>query len=508
MSHGDNGGGRGTDIKLSRRKALTTIAASGGVGLAGCSGSGETGSGIVGAIQSEPDIEGQEVVFLKDQTGEELTAVINRAISSFEEETGATVRTEFTGQDISKFERLTSMIQSGNTPEIASVNLSFGVQFQTQGLLEPVTGVMNRLNEQYGESVVRFQADGEDWMIPFTQGASDYWYRDDLLEEAGLSEDFVPDTWDKLLEFARAHDENISDDVLRGGVFVQSSQVPFVGNLMMGSFHKSNNGQITQYNDGRFEVAFANGEQRDRMIETLSFLQELHQYSVDAGGASPSENEHSIQTGLGAGTYDGGARVKEHSGLEGEGGVSHHQSGASYDTGKVVTNVGHMPENRSKMGLGSVGPLWVMKNSENTQAAKMFLEHMFSNPEFAVDFCWGDGPVHCQPTFPGIKESDRFQNLLKNELSEQWEGGGRGGEFDNDNGIPATAERHLIGATRNVEPAVFETDPANPHIGAVWSSGILSEMVREVNINGTEPETVVDNFAPQVQEILDESQGS
>jgi ABC-type glycerol-3-phosphate transport system substrate-binding protein len=504
--------GSHTSVPFSRRKALKSLGAVGSVGLAGCqgnsngndgNGNGE-GGGTTGSTGDQSDISGQEVVFLKDQTGEELTQVINSAIQSFEEETGATVRVEYSGQDIGKFERLTSMIQSGNTPEIASINLSYGVQFKQQGLLEPVTSVMDSLQDKHGESVVRYQAEGEDWMVPFTQGASDYWYRDDLLEEAGLSADFVPDTWDKLLTFARAHDENISDDILQGGVFVQSSQAPFVGNLMMGAFHKTNNGKITEYTDGEFRVAFGSGEQRDRMIETLSFLQELHQYSVDAGGASASENEHSIQTGLGAGTYDGGARVKQHSGLSGEGG--HHDSGAAYDSGKVVTNVGHVPYKRTKTSLASVGLFWVMKDGENTDAAKQFLEHMFSDPQTVADFCWGDGPVHAQPTFPGIKDSDYFQNLLRNDLAEHWEGGGRGGEYDNDNGIPATAERHLYGATSNVEPAVFETERPNPHIGAIWSSGILSEMVREVNINETDPETVVDNYAPQVQEILNDSQ--
>ena len=70
-----------------------------------------------------------------------------------------------------------------------------------------------------------------------------------------------------------------------------------------------------------------------------------------------------------------------------------------------------------------------------------------------------------------------------------------------------TTLRETDDATANGDAQVFETERPNPHLGSIWSTGILSEMVQVVNIDGTAPETVVDNYAPQVQEILDRSQG-
>jgi hypothetical protein len=298
------------------------------------------------------------------------------------------------------------------------------------------------------------------------------------------------------MEYARLHDENGPDN-LRGGAFVMSGQAKATGNFMMGSFHMSNGGKVTEWTGDKFEVAFASGEQRQKMIETLTYIQDLHEYSVDAGGAGESENEHAIPTGLGASTFDAGARVKLHS--------AHHDN-LPYDSAKSVTNVGHIPEKVTTQSQAQVGPLWVFKDAENTEAGKRFVEFLMKDPEFAADFCWADGPVHCQPPFPGLKESDPFMGHLKNDLADHWDTRAYGG-YDNSNGIGASAKRHLEEATANADAQIFETERPNPHLGSVWATGILSEMVQAVNIDGEDPESVVDEFAPEVQDILDRSQG-
>ncbi len=495
---------------VDRRNTLKALATAGAIGLAGCAGSGDGGGGGDGdggdgdgdggggttaGSTAQSDIAGDTVTFLKGETGEGLVEVIDRAAAAFEEETGAVVEPQYTGIGDSKYERIVSQLQAGDPPEVASINLSIGGQFFNQGALAPLTENMERLIERHGEPVVRFQQNGEDWMIPFAQGVTDYWFRDDMLADVGLDEEFVPDTWDKLMEYARLHSENGPDD-LREGVFVMSGQAKATGNFMMGSFHMSNGGKITQWTGDKFEVAFASGEQRQKMIETLSYIQELHQHSVDAGGAGESENENAIPTGLGAATFDAGARVKL--AVPGE--------NRPYDSPKSVTNVGHIPEKETPNSQAQVAPLYAFSGADNTEAGKRFIEFLMTDPEFASDFCWADGPVHAQPPFPGIKQSDPFVDHLKNDLPDQWETRPYGG-YDNADGIGASAKRHLQEATANADAQIFETERPNPHLGSVWATGILSEMVQAVNIDGTDPEAAVDEFAPQVQEILDRSQG-
>jgi ABC-type glycerol-3-phosphate transport system substrate-binding protein len=487
--------------RVTRRTTLKALTAAGVAGLAGCAGSsgggggGGGGGGSTAGSTAQSDIEGDTVRFIKGETGDQLVNVIERATEAFEEETGATVETQYTGIGDSKYERIVSLIQAGDAPEIASINLSIGGQFLAQDAIAPVTENMRRLIDRHGEPVVRYRQDGEDYMIPFTQGTTDYWFRDDLLSDVGLDEEFVPDTWDKLMEYARLHAENGPDD-LREGVFVMSGQAKATGNFMMGSFHMANGGKVTQWTGDKFEVAFASGQQRDKMIETLSYIQNLHEYSVDAGGAGESENEHAIPTGLGAATFDAGARVKLHS--------AHHEN-LPYDSATSVTNVGHIPEKETTQSQAQVGPLWVFKDAENTEAGKRFIEFLMKQPEFAADFCWADGPVHCQPPFPGLKESEPFMDHLQNDLSDHWQTRPYGG-YDNSNGIGAAAKRHLEEATANADAQIFETEQPNPHLGSVWATGILSEMVQAVNIDGEDPEAVVDEFAPEVQKILDRSQ--
>jgi len=500
--------------KVNRRSTLKALAAAGAVGLAGCAGgsggggdggSGDGGSGDGGSggdgttagSTAESDIAGDTVQFIKGETSDQLIEVIDRAAAAFEEETGAVVEPQYTGIGDSKYERIVSLIQSGDPPEVATINLSIGGQFFNQDALAPLTENMERIIEQHGEPVVRWQQEGEDWMIPFSQGVTDYWFRDDLLGEVGLDEEFVPDTWDKLMEYARAHSENGPEN-LREGVFVMSGQAKATGNFMMGSFHMANGGKMTEWTGDKFEVAWASGEQRQKMVETLSYIQELHQYSVDAGGAGESENEHCIPTGLGAATFDAGARVKLH---------SNHHDNLPYESAKSVTNVGHIPEKETSVSQAQVAPLYAFSGAENTEAGKRFIEFLMSSPEFAADFCWGDGPVHCQPPFPGLKEAEPFQDHLRNDLADHWETRPYGG-YDNSDGIGASAKRHLQEATENGDAQIFETERPNPHLGSIWATGILSEMVQAVNLDGTDPEAAVDEFAPQVQEILDQSQGS
>ncbi|ESS07005.1 MAG: ABC-type sugar transport system, periplasmic component [uncultured archaeon A07HB70] len=256
---------------VDRRNTLKALAAAGAIGLAGCAGSGDSGGsdggsgdsdgggdGTTAGSTAQSDIEGDTITFLKGETGEGLVEVIDRVAAAFEEETGAVVEPQYTGIGDSKYERIVSQLQSGDPPEVASINLSIGGQFFNQGALAPVTENMERLIERHGEPAVRFQQDGEDWMIPFTQGVTDYWFRDDLLADVGLDEEFVPDTWDKLMQYARLHSEN-GPDGLREGVFVMSGQAKAVGNFMMGSFHMSNGGKMTEWTGDKFEVAWASG---------------------------------------------------------------------------------------------------------------------------------------------------------------------------------------------------------------------------------------------------------
>lgn len=465
------------------------MGAAGVSALAGCAGGGDDSTPTSGGMETDTpgggqstgtarprsDIEGQEVHFIKGRTNRATVQLFDQVARDFKAETGAILRTEYSGMGAGRYERLIQLLQAGDPPEVAVSQLSNAITLWNEGVLAPVTGVMERLNDQYGAPAdsFRFVQDGEEWMVPWSIGFADLWYRRDVLDEAGLGSDFVPNTWDNLKTYAEA----VSANTDLHGVFMPAAQTePTMANLI--SFLRSNEGKITKYENGDFQIAFDEGQDRERMAETLQFLDELHDnYSPDAGGAGWDEMTNAIAFEVAASNWFPGARPKN--------AVSQEQASAFAED---VVNVGHNPERRSKKGRASVGPMVVFQNSENPEAGRQFLEFLMGNPEYAADLCWADGPVHCQPPFPGIKQSDYYKNLEAG-LPDHW--------------TRPVLDRANFEAPKHGAVSAFETNPPNPYMGALLTPLTLASLAQDVLLNDKDIDASIDARAQEMTEILD-----
>jgi len=114
------------------------------------------------------------------------------------------------GSDIKT--KLTAQVQAGNAPDVL-MHTENARTYQFLGLLEPVTDLVNQLQEQYGQTsfafkdAVFFAGEGsrnkeEWWSVPYHTRIDGYWLRADLFKAQGL--DLVKDveTYDKLRETA------------------------------------------------------------------------------------------------------------------------------------------------------------------------------------------------------------------------------------------------------------------------------------------------------------------
>lgn len=451
-----------------RRRTLKLLGAAGVAGLAGRTRGGDG-----------PDISGQEVHFLKGNVSAEMQTLMDEVKREFERETGAILNMDYAGAGIGRWERLTQLLQAGTPPEIASAQYSQAITLWNQDLLAPVTGVMEFLVDKWGAPPdhTRLVKDGDDYMVPWTSGAGETWYRQDLLEPAGLGSDFTPATWDDLLEYVRAVDENT--DV--NGVYMPASQSEGTQATVI-AYMRSNGANITRRVNGDWEIALDKGDNKQKVVETLEFMDSLHEYSPDAGGAGWTELINAIAFETGGTSFYPGFKPK----------IAAATQERSSEFAADVMNLGGMPEGRVNANRTTVGPMFIFEDA-NTEAAREFLKFFQGNAEYAARFCWGDGPIHASPPYPGIRESDAQQELI-DSLPDSVQ--------------MSVIERFWEEAPQNGVVSAQETDPANPYMGALLGSLNLAGMVNDVLINDMAPGEAVDKHARELQTVLDTAKQS
>lgn len=472
MANDAESNGRSTKTKpINRRTALKLAGAGATAALAGCA---DLGGG--GGTPGGGELAGQEVHFVFGFSNARARELMDQVGNQLEEETGAILNVEYVGFGMGRNERLAQLFQAGNPPELANIEFSQAYSWQEQGLLAPVTDTIEGIYDEYGQppESVQLVIDGDHYGIPWEMSFSDFWYRSDLLAETSLDNDFVPDTWDKVRTYVQEVDANTDIP----GMYVPASESDPTS-VQTISFLRTNNGQITEYQNGEWRAAFAQGQHRTRMVEVLEFLNEMHEYSPDAGGATWDTLSNSIAFEEGACCFFPGTRPKNR--------VTRFDRSQGWACETI--DVGHMPEKRSTLGRLNAGSIAVF-DTPNTEAAKRALE-IFFQPDIAPEFNWADAPIHSQPPLPGHKESESWQENL-DTLPECWD--------------DASLDRHLNEATNHGILNVNEADRPSPYVGEIIASGHMAELGSRVYLNNEDPEDAIDVVAQNVNDQLEDLQ--
>jgi multiple sugar transport system substrate-binding protein len=469
---------------IDRRKILKGLGTTTLVGLSGCigdgddsgddgsgddasgdDGSGDDGSGDDGSGDDGdwPDLSGDEVHFLVDETSDSFKSFFGDIGSDFNDATGAEVRMEYQATGGSLEERLSQLLQSGDPPEVILSSLSQSALLAVDGAAAPVNEAYQAVADRYGDSRERMQLDGDDYMMPFGSNLGMFWYRTDLYEEA-------PATWETLLEQAQQVHEN-SD--LNGTAVLGATS--FCTELMLMAYAFSADANIAENNDGDINVIMGEGSNRDNWIEVLSFLQDLKQYSggledVGCGGSTVLADENSAHA------WWVGSRPKNQCVL---------QDRPFAEDVSAVLQPG--PGEEGALTCGLTDGLITFKQA-NVEAAKTYME-FFAQPQYLTRLA-GITPIHIIPPFPGIWENEQFQAALE-DLPDVW----------SDHDIETMRQ-----ASENYQTLATETSPPNPYAGAIYGSNILSDIVFDVTIQERDPEAVIDEYAPQIQSAVDEAQ--
>lgn len=102
------------------------------------------------------------------------------------------------------YQRLTAAAAAGRQPDLMFVIPDFAMTVLNLELAEPVTELVQELDESYDfidAALEPYQYNGEIWAVPLYGMEQVLWYRKDLFEEAGIEE--APRTWEELLTAAQ-----------------------------------------------------------------------------------------------------------------------------------------------------------------------------------------------------------------------------------------------------------------------------------------------------------------
>lgn len=469
-----------TSSRWSRRSYLTTIGSVSAAGLAGCAGQndpdteteGEGGSGgaTTGTTNGEwPDLSGTEVHIVIDETSDAVKNYYNGVGNGFTEATGASINIEYVGRNVSGVQRVTQLLQAGDPPEIFSMNQNNATAFELQGVLEPVTDTVEEIEGRLGEADKHVEFENEQWLVPSFFNITTWFWRGDLAEEVGM--DRRPDwTWENTLQYAK--EVNKMDGM--HGIYVPTGTGPHAVSMFM-AWLNTNDGSLAEWNNDKISVNFNKGENRTRMIELLDFLKEAHQYSPVASDSGYGTWARSIPNRVSASVNYIGYRPKMY---------------AIQDEREFAADVhaAQMPKKRSRTTDGNVDGFGVFKGG-NTEAAKAFIRYL-TQMENLVDL-YKINPVHDIPPYPEVRNSDAYNSFL-NTLPDMY--------------TEEDTRAYQEEVVSNFEISINGTDPANPYAGTIAGADAVPNMMQAVLLDDENPDTVIDQYAEQLQGTLDQAQ--
>jgi ABC-type glycerol-3-phosphate transport system substrate-binding protein len=486
--------------RRSRRTYLKTIAVTSTIGLAGCAGQGDgsggdgggggndTGNGSDGSSGGNDtgngsdggggttnssgdwsDLSGKKVHVVIDETADPIKNFWDGAANDFKNATNADIRVEYVGRQTSGVQRVTQLIQSGTPPEIFAMSQTNATSFQSQDILAPVSDVMADIQDRLGTAYKQVKWDGEHWTVPTFLNVVAWYWRGDLAEEVDM--DRRPNwTWEKATEYAQKVNELDGVD----GTYVPAGSGDHAV-YHLRSWLRTAECSITKWDGDKMVVNFQEGQNREKMIQTLKFLKGQHQYSPVASDSGFTSWARTIPNQVsGSGNYIG-YRPKMY---------------AIQDDRDFAADVhaAQMPKKNSRMTDGNIDGLGTFKGS-NVDAAKTFMRFITQKEQLLP--LYELNPVHDVPAFPGIRESDEYQSFLDG-LPEAY--------------TPKDTVAYQERVATNFVSSIGGTEPPNPYAGIITGADPLPNLVSDVILNDANPDSVIDQYAQELQSVLDNAQ--
>ena len=467
-----------------RRRFIKSAGAFGAVALAGCAGQNSDGSTNASGGDSTGTSTGsgggskssQEVHFITEETTPAAKRFFNEATKQFTEETGIPVTVEYTGLGSSMGQRISTLVQTGNAPEVALLGGYNATTYVQSELLADVSQEVSAIEDEWSEyqDIHRLTIDGSDYIVPLHMNVAAQSYRTDLFEQAGVSpamsfeeeRQMLPQLADSLPDGMSAANFAFNS-ALNGQASVEMrtevNDVSWIG-------HNGNDPW------SGFEIVLDKGNNRERTIQSLNHIKEIAQYSINPN-LSVADWAQSYYTGKVAIGEFGGWRPLT-------GAYRQNQDLANNSMGKRLA---HGPSAEDPTYQTFLEGFSVMKSSGYPDAGRQFVEFMMTGDRI-FGMLLNLSPLHNIPALDAMFDDDRYRNA----------------QFMEENDVPD----ELLDLTKNeIKPRGLPrfqlTETPCPYIGSVQSTFALGKMANDV-INGEDPETAVDQAASEMRSSLKE----
>lgn len=471
------------DTTFNRRRLLQLSGASLAGVSAGCifdNGSGNgNGNGPNGTSDGTQTVNQKEVHMLTDYNTEAWqNRWENDLVPPFTEKTGIPVNVEYSGFQGTGEQRLQSLIQSGDTPEMFYGALTQQGQLISEDIALTVNDVIEAFEEIHGELLAKHTLGFGDTLYLVPHGiyaGGTFNYRSDIYDK--LSIDGPPKSWDDLLNRAEAIDNDGSIDA-RG--YALPGQKTGKSGSEFNILLRTNDAYIFQWkneSERTAEIWFPEKE----VVETLEFMNQLSEFAPDP-------------TNMGWGNtlkYWAGNRVAQATMQNGW--VAGVAAGAGADSIAKGTEVAKMPT--SGGGESEIDRGWLLADGttvldgDNPSGAKRFLEYAYGTTERAAKNHQIE-PMRFIPFAESILKSDTYQNT---EVFQKYDG-------------------HLMDLKMKTYEEIFPTlgnrdaIPSTPATNYVNRFFTLSEMVNNVVTGSRTPQAAYEQARDELEQKMQEGQ--
>lgn len=336
-----------------------------------------------------PGLAQERVVHLmSDEIAPESQAFYRAAAEDFEAANpGVRIELDFQGN---MDEALAVRVAAGEPPEIASMQLERLLTYADLGLLEPAAWWF----EKYGDDVVPLASipyKGVHWDIPYALTSEMWWYRKDVLDEAGVA---PPQTWADFLSAA----EQLNDpDNNFYGIAIAAGPGEWT------AWHY----EVLLWQNGGFvfDTELQPIVDSPESIEALNFLKQLHQFSPPESATWEWWDSIDAFTAELVAISMYGGRLLVHTARDNPPLTEH-------------TRVLHQPMGKMRAGPLSRKSHAIMSNAPNKDLGKDFLDFMMQ-PEYLLPFL-RTVPVHLTPPLVSYRDSPLYMDdpLIQSHLED------------------------------------------------------------------------------------------
>lgn len=465
-------------VRPSRRAFLrsTTVTAGVAAGLSGCLGSDDDDAPADDGTVTNGETP-KEFTLVHGDTSDAAQNVFDQIAAEFEDETGHQLQMEYIAFG-EMHQRVGQMIRGGNPPELIGGNgaESAGV-FYNDGILTPITEVVEETGIPENTALT---VEGEHWTIPDSVHIYYTPIRRDLVEQVGgdlpaaNSDEIFEVGWDTYTDWVRSIDQETDT---RGVGFSTGSNIR--GNFEVLMYMWSNGVRIWRGEHPDIEVSIGSGTDRDRALEVVEYVQELHEHAPQGSGWGWGDVTDAFSANTIASCNYNFGRLNQV------------LADVNPDIQPGLAPMQTPSNNRRDDGLQNwltVSSFAVLEDSENPDVAKEFLKWFYDSPTY-MDWLHAV-PFHNFPPDPEIAESEEY---LDNEVIQN---------------NPEVLEFNKR-ALETAAPPTFAGDNGTLNLAfpAQHDAGVLGSLFEKVLIQGEDPEPALDDVVDELRERTAEVYG-